>query len=113
MITYVDDYSLCSHSTHVDEYGFSHEHSTDGMVLHYAAQQLVKHYSRCLQPYEQHQRAWCSILEPLTGEQPLLKCVRTICVRVVCPTAAGGREYTTGLKKRDQRGIKTANRNFT
>ena len=46
-------------------------------MLHYAAQQLVKHYNTCLDGYELHQRAWRSMLAPLLDEQPLPPCVST------------------------------------
>ena len=66
---------LLQNITHIDEFGFTHEHKSEGLALHYAARKLVTHYDHGLTQYEQHQLAWKHLLEGLGEDQTLQRSV--------------------------------------
>ena len=52
----------------MDEFGFIHELKTEGLQLHQAAQQLLRHYSCAQEEHENHARRWRSMMEEMSGE---------------------------------------------
>ena len=63
-----DNYRFCGSNIHVDEFGFIHELKTEGLQLHQAAQQLLRHYGCAQEEHENHARRWRSMMEEMSGE---------------------------------------------
>lgn len=56
---------FCSSKLHVDEYGFIHELKSEGLQLHQAARQLLRHYNTSTVEHEAHARRWREVVEQM------------------------------------------------
>jgi hypothetical protein len=48
---------------HVDYYGFKHQFSDCGLLLHYLCGELTQHYLTQASAYEKHQQEWLNYVK--------------------------------------------------